>query len=389
MRKFAGGNMFKNAVKIFSLNRFDIKVDPSWLLIAALITWSLSQQYFPTELPGQSTEIYMVMAIITMLCFFGSLLLHELAHSVVARKKGVPIKSITLFLFGGVAELKAEPQSARAEFWIALAGPAMSLALAFGFWVLAKVAELALITTPVTVVLSYLALINLVLAIFNMVPAFPLDGGRVLRAFLWHRDGDMLKATETAAKSGAIFAYMLMGLGLLSLFQGLVVAGIWQLLIGGFVLFASRNSYQSQLMRATFEGKTVEDLMTKDPVCVDPETTLAELVNRIMLQYRISFVPVVDGQVLLGHIDTTVLRGIDSENWANTHVGDVFAALERAVAVRPDLPVQDLMSQIAKTGRRKFLVAENHRLLGVITLADLTGYLNITDVLRHGRGERR
>lgn len=380
--------MFTNAVKIFSLNRFDIKVDPSWLLIAALITWSLSQQYFPTELPGQTAEIYMIMAIITMLCFFGSLLLHELAHSVVARNNGVPIKSITLFLFGGVAELESEPQSARVEFWIALAGPAMSLLLAFGFWVSAKAAGFALNTVPVSVVLSYLALINLVLALFNLVPAFPLDGGRILRAFLWHRSGDMLKATETAAKSGSIFAYVLMGLGLLSLFQGMVVTGIWQLLIGGFVLFASRNSYHTQLMRATFEGKTVKDLMTRDPVCVAPETTLAELVNRIMLQHRVSFIPVVDGEVLLGHIDTTVLRGIDRENWANTYVGDVFAALDGAVTVRPDLAVQDLMSQIAKTGRRKFLVAKDHKLLGVITLADLTGYLNITDMLRHGPDER-
>ena len=375
--------MFSNAIKIFTLNKFDIKVDPSWLLIAALITWSLSQQYFPSVLPGQTSEVYLVMSVITMLCFFASLLLHELAHSVVARKYGVSIKGITLFLFGGVAELEVEPKTASAEFWIAMAGPTMSLALAFGFWVFAWFSSLTPIPALVVAVLSYLSRINLVLALFNLVPAFPLDGGRILRAYLWHRSGNMLKATETAAKSGTILAYMLMGFGLLALFQGATVVGLWQILIGGFVLFAARGSYQTQLMKATFKGKTVKSLMTPDPIVVGPGKTLAELVNQIMLRHRISFVPVVEDRVLLGHIDTAVLAGIDRENWANTRVGDVFAALDESATVHSDMPVQDLMSLIANSGRRKFLVRDRDALLGIITLADLTAYLNISALFRH------
>ncbi len=375
--------MFSNAVKILTLNKFDIRVDPSWLLIAALITWSLSQQYFPAVLPGQTSEVYLIMAIAAMLCFFGSLLMHELAHSVVARTYGVPVKSITLFLFGGVAELEAEPQTAAVEFWVALAGPVMSLALAFGFWLFAGVVALVSMPAPVVEVLSYLSMINLVLALFNLVPAFPLDGGRVLRAYLWHRSGNILQATETAAKSGTVFAYILMSFGLLALFQGAMVTGLWQILIGGFVLFAARGSYQTQLMRTIFAEKTVAALMTSDPITVGPEMTLAELVNRVMLSHRISFVPVVEDHVLLGHIDTAVLGGIDRENWANTHVNDVFAAVDEATTVRPDMPLQDLMTLIAKTGRRKFLVTENGLLLGVITLADLTAYLNLSKLLGH------
>lgn len=372
--------MFANARKIFTVNGFDIKLDPSWLIIATLITWSLSQQYFPSKFPGATSTAYLTMAVIAMLCFFASLLLHELAHSVVARRLGVPIKSITLFMFGGVAELEAEPTSAPVEFWIALAGPVMSLTLAFGLWMLGQVASIVTDVTPVTLVLSYLALVNLVLALFNLVPAFPLDGGRMLRAYLWHRSGNVLSATKTAANSGATFAYILMGFGLLALFQGALVTGLWQLLIGGFVLAAARSSYQSQLARMVFDGKFVRDLMKPDPITVGPEITLSEFVNLIMLQHGVSFVPVIDSGVLLGHMDRAVLSGIDRENWGSTRVGDVFAKRDDQSTLAPDLPVQDLLALIGKTGRRKFLIIKGQTLLGVISLADLTHYLQVSEI---------
>jgi Zn-dependent protease len=376
--------MFSHAVKLFTLNGFDIKLDPSWALIAALITWSLSQQYFPSVFPGATAPTYAAMAVVAMLCFFASLLLHELAHSVVARRLGVPVKGITLFLFGGVAELEAEPQTAGVEFRVALAGPAMSLALAFGFSVLAQGFALIGDMPAVSQVLSYLAMINLILALFNLVPAFPLDGGRVLRAYLWHKHGDVLRATETAARSGTIFAYLLMALGILALFQGALITGLWQLMIGGFVLMAARASYQHQLARIVFDDKKVSAVMHNAPVTVGPDMTLSEFVNRIMLRHGVSFVPVVEGDVLLGHMDRTVLSGIDRENWASTQVGDVFAGLDQNDTISPDMPVQDLMALISKTGQRKFLVARGKHLLGVVSLADLTRYLHMSDALRHG-----
>ncbi|WP_300019868.1 site-2 protease family protein [uncultured Roseobacter sp.] len=375
--------MFSNAVKLFSINGFDIKLDPSWLLIAALITWTLSQGYFPAILPHQSTGTYLAMALIAMLCFFASLLLHELAHSVVARRLGVPIKGITLFLFGGVAELEAEPRSAAVEFWVALAGPVMSLALALGFWILAQLSETLAAATPVSMVLGYLALINLILALFNLVPAFPLDGGRVLRAYLWHRKGDVLAATETAAQSGTIFAYVLMGFGLVALFNGALIAGLWQIMIGFFVLMAARAAYQTQLAKVAFDHKTVAALMQRDPIVISPEMTLSEFVNRIMLRHNVSFVPVVEDGVLLGHMDQAVLAGIDREHWSNTRVGDVFAGLDGQASISGEMPVQDLMVRIADTGRRKFLVVDGHQLMGVISLADLTRYLRLSDLVRH------
>lgn len=368
--------MFANSVKLFTINRFDIKVDPSWLIIAALVTWSLSQQFFPDALPGHTPQAYLAMAIVAMLGLFASLLLHELAHSVVARHLGVPIKSITLFLFGGVAELEGEPKSGQIELWIAIAGPLMSLALAFGFWSLSGMAALIGMAPAGVSVLSYLALINLVLAVFNMMPAFPLDGGRVLRAYLWHRSGDVMAATRTAARSGTFFAYFLMALGITALFQGAVVAGLWQVMIGAFVLMAARAAYTSQLAKSAFEGRRVGALMTRDPITAQPEMSLAALVNQIMLRHNVSFVPVTEGTVLLGHIDRSVLSGIDRENWASTQVGDVFVGLHDAVMVAPETLLPELMERIGQTGHRKFMVVTDHQLQGVITLSDMTACLH-------------
>lgn len=374
--------MFSRAVKVFSLHGFDIKVDPSWLLIAALITWTLSQQYFPSVLPGRPDGAYAVMAVVAMLLFFGSLLLHEVAHSTVARRYDVKISGITLFVFGGVAELEAEPPTAGIEFLIAIAGPIMSFALAMGFWFLGSLGQIAGINASVTSVLSYLALVNLVLAIFNLVPAFPLDGGRVLRAYLWGRTGDVLKATEISARSGTIFAYILMALGLLFLFQGQVVTGLWQMFIGVFLLLAARSSYEQQFLRIALKGKDVRSMMSTNLVTADPDMDLATLVNQVMLRQRSSFVPVVEQGVLLGYIDGDIVNRIDRENWSSTSVGDVFVATNDDNCVPPDLAVQELMGRIMQSGQRKFLVADSTHLRGVITLADLMAYLGLLHSLQ-------
>lgn len=367
--------MFANAVKIFSIHDFDIKVDPSWLVIAGIITWSLSQQYFPTILPNVSSQTYLAMAIVAMLLFFASLILHELSHSIVARQLGVPINSITLFIFGGVAEMQAEPKTAKSEFWIALAGPVMSLCLAFTFWVSASVLSLAG-QAVLAAIASYLAVINLILAVFNLIPAFPLDGGRMLRAFLWDRSGDVLKATEIATKSGIVVGYALMSLGILALFQGAIGIGLWQILIGSFVLLAARAGYENQLARTVLDGRTVADLMYRDPITVGPNLTLSDFVDQVMLHHRVSFVPVVEASVLLGHIDWAVLSGIDQEHWGSTRVGDVFVGLDPASTIPHDFPARDLLAQMSKTGVRKYLVVDDHQLQGVITLSDFTRYLH-------------
>lgn len=373
--------MFSNATKLFSLSGFDIKIDPSWLIIAALITWSLSQHYFPTALPGETDTVYLLMAIFATLLFFTSLLLHELAHSIVARRFNLRISGITLFLFGGVAELECEPQSPKAEFLVAMAGPAMSVTLSIGFFFLSWIALIAGELVVAASVLSYLSAINFILAVFNLVPAFPLDGGRMFRAFLWHRSGNLLLATKTASKAGVIFAFLLMGFGLLSLFQGAVVSALWQIMIGGFLLAAARENYQSQLMQAVFDNRTVGDVARPDPITVGPNVSLADFVNRIVLRNGLSFVPVVEDGVLLGHIDHAMLLGIDREHWSSTKVGDVFAGLDTASTVDPGTPVADLLKTISTTGMRKFLVVKDGKLIGVISLSDLARHLQLSDLM--------
>lgn len=371
--------MFSNAIRLFVLDGFEIKLDPSWFLIAGLVTWSLATQYFPATLPDQTGAVYLMLAIIAMLGFFGSLLLHELAHSVVARRFGVRIKAITLFLFGGVAELENEPPSAMSELWIAAAGPVMSVALGLALWLLGGLLYGIGANEGLLLVLGYLATINVILAIFNLVPAFPMDGGRILRAYLWHRDGDVLRATKTAARSGMLFGYVLMGLGVLVVFQGGMAAGFWYILIGFFVLGAARSAYQSQLLQTTFAGKTAAAVMIRNPVVVSPELTLSEFVNQVMLKHRINFAPVVSDGVLIGQIDKDVLAAIDRDYWTSTRIGDVFAGLDVATTIPPDMPMDKLMTLIAQTGIRKFLVVEDHKLMGVITLANLIGHLHSAD----------
>lgn len=377
--------MFTRAVRLFDIFGFRIKVDPSWLLIAALVVWTLSGGYFPSHVPGLGYGDYLGLAVIAMLAFFAGLILHELAHSLVARRFGLGIGGITLFIFGGVAELDEEPASPVSEFWIAIAGPAMSLALAGLAWLTHLALEGAEVSAPMQAVFEYLAVINLILAVFNLLPAFPLDGGRVLRAALWRASGDLVRATRSASTISELVAYALIALGLLSLFSGATVGGLWQILIGFFLMSAARGTYQQLLVKSALGNRTVARMMTTDVHQASPDDTLTRVVNEIMLAHAISFVPVTEGEHLLGYVDTGLVRRIDRENWDNTHVGDIFIAADDENTLHPDFPADALLQRIAKSGRRKYLVAEKQRLLGVITLTDLLSYLAVLQDIGAGR----
>ena len=377
--------MFRNSQTILRILGIELKISSSWLLIAALVTWSLASQVFPDRIPGLADGQYLVLGFVAMLLLFASLVLHELAHATVARAFGIDVPRITLFLFGGVAELSEEPDTPVHEFWIAIAGPAMSFALSLAFWVLSYVSGLVLAGTTVPTLFSLLGTINLILAGFNLLPAFPLDGGRVLRAVLWARSGDVMRATETAAGTGAVLAYTLIALGVIGLFQGIVVGSAWQILIGFFILLAARTAVESQRIKSFLGSQTVSDVMSRRVVTAPPDLPLTDLVNRVMLPNRVSFVPVVEDEVLLGHIDAEVLSNIDRENWGNTQVGDVFVGLDDQTTISPRFMAADLLQRFAESRHRKLLVVEDHRLLGVVTLSDLTRYLGLLTELHLGR----
>lgn len=377
--------MFSNAVKLFDVFGFQIKVDPSWLIIAALIVWSLATGYFPEQVPGLSEADLIALSVVAMLGLFAGLILHELAHSLVARHFGLGVGGITLFLFGGVAELEQEPESARSEFWIAIAGPAMSFALSAASWFAMSTSAKAGASHGLVALFEYLAGINFILGTFNLLPAFPLDGGRVLRALLWRIKGDVLQATRLASLAGAAFGYGFVGLGLLTLFSGTsVIGGLWPILIGLFLASAARGTYQQMLMRRSFKGRTVGELVTVRPMTVAPRRTVRELVDDIMLGHGIGFVPVVEDGRAIGFVDTATVRGVDRENWDTLRVEDIFVPLSAANRTTPGEPLESLLRRITTTGRRKFIVEDQGRFIGVITLSDLVHHINVLQDLTAG-----
>ena len=367
--------MFKNSVQLFEIFGFKLKVDPSWLLIAALIVWSLSTSYFPEALPGATARLYTVLGIVAMLGMFVSLILHERSHSLVARSYGLKVGGITLFIFGGVAELEEEPHDPKSEFLIAAAGPLMSLVLAALFYGLAVVAESGGTVGATAAVLGYLALINLVLTVFNMIPAFPLDGGRVLRALIWWMTRDVLRATRISSGIGTAFGLFLMFTGALALFTGAGIGGFWQILIGFFILNASRGSYQNLLVKTALRDKTAGNLMSDSVHTIDADGTIAELVDEVMMRHGVSFVPVLSGDRLKGYADTVGVRSIDKAQWAERQVAEITVAVDDGNTVAPATPLDEVFKRMTSGSRRKLMVADGDRLVGVLSLSDLMHHL--------------
>jgi Zn-dependent protease len=358
--------------KIVDVAGFEIRVDPSWLVLAVLVVWSLASGWFPEVLPELGRWGLLAVSVLAAAGLFASLVAHELAHSVVARRLGLGVGGITLFLFGGVAELESEPRDPGSELRIALAGPAMSLALA------AVLGPLATLPLPdvASAVIGYLAVANLVLGLFNLLPAFPLDGGRALRAVLWRRSGDLVAATRRAGRPAAVIAAGLMGLGALALFSGDLVGGLWAMLIGLF-LFGARSATTRQLeLRAALGGRTVATIMTPDPVVAGPEVTIAQLVDQIMLDRGVSFVPIVESGRLLGYVDAAMVRGIERGNWGGVRAGDILEPVDGA-EIAPEMQTQALLERVTGTGRHKYVVTRDGALLGVVTLSDLMAQMRV------------
>jgi Zn-dependent protease len=370
--------MWGRAVTLTRLAGFDIRIDASWFLIAGLIVWSLSRGYFPTTLPNAGWPIWLAAAALSMLGLFASLILHELAHAVMARHHGLSISGITLFFFGGVAELDTEPGSPSVEWRVAIVGPLASLGLAALFSSSALAVQVLGLGAVVATVLGYLAALNLMLAVFNMIPAFPLDGGRVLRAVLWRRGGNLLQATRQAVSVSGVFAWGLIGLGIVALFSAGPATGLWPILIGVFIMALGQASLRQVEMQQVLGTRRVADLMTRDPVTGRPDQTLDDIINHVFLAHGISFAPVVEAGTLLGYVDLSIIRRIDREHWTTTIVDDVIESLSDDNALSPDLPAQALMDRITGGARRKFMVANDGALVGVVTLSDVTAHLAVS-----------
>jgi Zn-dependent protease/predicted transcriptional regulator len=367
--------MFGRRLTLFRIFGFAVRVDASWIVIAVLVTWSLAGAVFPAELPGMPVSTYWWMGAVGAVGLFGSIVFHELCHSLVANHYKLPMRGITLFIFGGVAEMSMEPQNPKVEFLMAIAGPASSVVLGFLFYGLARAwgsgwaPEAALIV-------SYLAWINWVLAAFNMIPAFPLDGGRVLRSILWHFKGNLMRATRIATLVGTGFAYLLMAFGLYELLTGFFITAVWYFLIGMFLRGASQMSYRQLTLREALEGEPVQRFMRLDPVTVSPDTSIRQLVEDFIYRYHFKSFPVVTGtNDLAGCVTARDVGQVPREEWDLHRVAEVLEPCSDVNTVTPDTDAFKAFSKMRETGASRLLVADRHRLVGMISIRDVIDFL--------------
>jgi Zn-dependent protease/predicted transcriptional regulator len=373
---------------LFTLFGFEVKLDLSWLLLALLISWSLGAGWFPARYPELSSYAYAWMGISVAIGVFFSIVFHEFSHSMVARHYGMPIRGITLFIFGGVAEMESEPPNPKTEFLMAIAGPISSFVLAAILWVAASLTEGSGLPQAITGVLSTLAVVNLTVAIFNLAPAFPLDGGRMLRAALWHWRRDLHEATFVSSRIGKGFGTALMILGVIAFVGGNLIGGMWWFLIGIFVRGAASSSYQQLVLKDMVEGQPVRRFMRSDPITVAPSLSIAEWVEDYIYRYHYKMYPVLDESRLLGCITVDSLQGIRREDWPSTRVADVMEARSETNTVDASTDTMALLTNILQPdGRSRFMVVEGDRLVGIIALKDLLELISLKlQIESPGRG---
>jgi Zn-dependent protease/CBS domain-containing protein len=369
--------MFGKRIKLFKLLGFEVNIDLSWIIIAVLVTWSLAQWVFPFWNPGLTKRDYWIMGVVGALGLFISIIAHEFCHSLVARKFGMPMKGITLFIFGGVAEMGDEPPTAKAEFAMAIVGPISSLVIAVIFYLIYRAGMANGWDTPVNGVIYYIAYINAILAAFNLLPAFPLDGGRVLRSILWGAKGNLRWATRVSSTIGSAFGIGLIILGILQFIGGNIIGGMWMFLIGMFLKNAAQMSYQQLLVRKALEGERVSRFMNANPVTVQDSITVEQLVEDYVYKYHYKMFPVLSGDRLVGCITTRQIKEIPREAWSRETIREAAGACSPENTVSPDTDAIKALAQMNQSGVTRLLVVENGRLVGIVTLKDLLDFFSL------------
>jgi Zn-dependent protease/CBS domain-containing protein len=367
-----------NGFQILRVAGLPVRVHASWFVILVLVTWSLATGWYPTMLPEAGQPRWWLLGAVGALGLFTSILLHEMAHAFVGRRLGVRTRAITLFLFGGVAELDDEPDTPSVELRIALAGPLATVTiigiLAVARWAWTGGSGGALFAA----VIDQLFFVNVSLLVFNLVPAFPLDGGRVLRAILWQRRSDLRWATRVASALGRGFGSGLILLGLVLALTGNLLSGMWLGLIGLFLRGAAGASYRQLLLKRMLEGEPVRRFARADVVSVPPDLALDQFVNEYVFRYRHSAFPVVDGRRLLGTVDTKDVRSISPEARVAARVSDLLIPASEATTIRPEQDALEALAKMQKNGLpRLAVVSSSGELEGLLSLSDLLGLFQL------------
>jgi Zn-dependent protease/CBS domain-containing protein len=371
----------------FTIGRFGgIEVRLHWSLLAvfALIVWSLTDGVFPSQNPGLSDGTYLGMAIVAAVLFLASILLHELGHSWVARREGIEVDSITLWLFGGVAQFKDRFTSAGGEFRVAVTGPLISIALGVVFVSVA----LAGLPSAVDGVAAWLGYINLTLAVFNLLPASPLDGGRVLHAALWRAKGDFAWATRIASEIGQSFGYLFIALGLVMfIFQG-SFSGAWLAFIGWFLLQGARAEARYVATEQALGGLRVRDLMVRDPVTVKADATIGRIMDDVARTHRFTTYPVLEAGRPVGLLAFASVAAVPRSDWDTQRVRDTMTSLDEVALLTEDETAVDALAVLSAPGANRGLVVDDGHLAGLLSISDLARALEVGRRPPKAQGDR-
>jgi Zn-dependent protease len=365
------GGEVELSVRLGRIMGIPVRIHYSMWFVFILIAWSLAVGYMPSQYPGLGVVTYWAIGIVSAIILFASVLIHELSHSYIAKKNGLPIGRITLFFFGGVSEMTEEPQDPGLEVRMAAAGPLMSFLIAGvlgGLWYLG-----GLVKAPVavTATLGYGALINAVLGVFNLLPAFPLDGGRVLRGSIWKRSKSLVGATRTATRvSEGISLLMMLG-GFVSIIFGNFVNGLWIIFLGWFIRSGAETSLRQTLVGETLSGVTVGDIMTRDVLTVPSNITVQQLVSEYFLAHPHGGYPVVEGKQVLGIVTMQCVRSVPKERRETATAREAMIPCEKVVTVKPTASALDAMNTMARQNVGRLLILDGPQLLGIVTRGDL------------------
>jgi len=363
-----------SGLRIGTIWNIPIRLNTSWFIIFGLLTWSLSRDYFVAAYPNMSSGVYLSLGVVTSLMFFGSVLAHELGHSWVALKDGIPVRGITLFIFGGVAQIEREASTPASEFRIAIAGPLTSLLMAGVFFVLYSLdKKIPFLAAPS----EYLMRINFLLALFNLVPGFPLDGGRVLRAAVWAWNKDLRKATRIAALIGQVIAYLFIGLGILRMFQGQFSNGIWMIFIGWFLQSAASSAYQQIKLETSLRSSSVRQVMNRELVKLPGLTPLDWVIEEHVLANKDPAIYVIEYGEISGLLTIREITKIPKMHWRFTTINQAMVPMDRLSTLSPETDLYSALERMDEAKVSQIPVVEGVDVIGTLSRENIARFLHM------------
>jgi Zn-dependent protease/predicted transcriptional regulator len=371
--------MLRSSIPIGKAFGITLRLHYSWFVIFALVTWALTASYFPSYYPSWSVGTRIAAGLITSLLFFGSVLAHELMHSIISQRQGVPVKDITLFILGGVSQITEEPKEPKHEFNMAIVGPLTSLVIGGILWgIFFGIRNInnsaAEFVTPIVYWLGY---INLALGVFNLIPGFPLDGGRVLRSLLWWRSRNLRSATRIASTIGRVVGLLFIFGGIYLIFTPYWLNGLWIAVIGWFLESAANNSYRQLLLQDMLRGHIASEVMSRDCVLIPPDTTVEHLVNENILTSGRRCFPVVADAKVMGLMTLHNIRAVPREQWGGATVKEAMTPFDKLRWVRPEDELSSVFRILTENNINQVPVVQDGQIVGMVTRENLLNFVNI------------